>query len=79
MNTIAIKSHIGADGMLQLSIPTNMADSDVEILVVLQPLKPNINSIKNWPEEFVQKTFGCLKDDPIERDNQGDFPLREDL
>lgn len=30
----------------------------------------------NW-EEFVQETYGCLKDDPIERGSQGEFELRE--
>lgn len=30
----------------------------------------------NW-EEFIQETYGCLKDDPIERGSQGEFELRE--
>jgi hypothetical protein len=79
MQTITMKSHIGADGLLHLNIPTNMPDYDVEILLVLQPLKPMDVPKNNWPDDFFQKTYGCLKDDPIERGNQGDFPIREDL
>ena len=30
----------------------------------------------NW-EEFIQETYGCLKDDPIERGSQGEFELHE--
>jgi hypothetical protein len=79
MHTITIKSHIGADGLLHLNIPTNMQDYDVEILIVLQPLKPIVTPKNNWPDGFFQKTYGCLKDDPIERGNQGDFPIREEV
>ncbi|MCI5150754.1 MAG: hypothetical protein D3916_15455 [Candidatus Electrothrix sp. MAN1_4] len=30
----------------------------------------------HW-EKFVQQTYGCLRDDPIERGSQGEFELRE--
>ncbi len=30
----------------------------------------------HW-EKFIKKTYGCLKDDPIERGSQGEFELRE--
>lgn len=30
----------------------------------------------NW-EKFIEETYGCLKDDPIERGNQGNYEIRE--
>ena len=30
----------------------------------------------NW-EKFIQKTYGCLKDNPIKRSSQGEFEVRE--
>ncbi len=35
---VAQASHIGADGILQIEAPTNLKDTSVEIVVVVQPL-----------------------------------------
>ena len=32
----------------------------------------------SW-DRFIQETYGCLQDDPIERGNQGEYELREDM
>ncbi len=32
----------------------------------------------NW-DRFIQETYGCLRDDPIERGSQGEYELREDM
>jgi hypothetical protein len=32
----------------------------------------------NW-DKFIQETYGCLQDDPIERGSQGEYELREDM
>jgi hypothetical protein len=32
-----------------------------------------------WPQNFFEKTAGCLADDPIERAPQGDYEIREIL
>jgi hypothetical protein len=38
METIKLQSHIGADGMLQIQTPTDLKDTSVEVVVVVQPL-----------------------------------------
>ncbi len=42
-------------------------------------IKPdeNINIGKNDWIAFVENTYGCLSDDPIERGEQGEFEIRE--
>ena len=32
----------------------------------------------DW-EEFVRETYGCLRDDPIERGDQGEYEVREKM
>lgn len=32
----------------------------------------------NW-DKFIQETYGCLQDDPIERGEQGTYELREEM
>ena len=37
MESIKVRSHIGADGMLKIQMPTNLKDKDVEVVLVVQP------------------------------------------
>jgi len=36
------------------------------------------NEALDW-HEFIEETYGCLKDDPIERGEQGTFEIRESI
>ncbi|GAB1542878.1 hypothetical protein NUACC21_55520 [Scytonema sp. NUACC21] len=38
METIKLRAHIGADGILQIQTPTDFNDTSVEVVVVVQPL-----------------------------------------
>ena len=76
MKTINLKSRIGPDGILNLKIPTTEKEVDVEIVIVLQT-KDKIK--RSWPAKFFEDTYGCFKNDPIERRPQGDYPAREQL
>ncbi|MBW4595786.1 MAG: hypothetical protein KME46_23495 [Brasilonema angustatum HA4187-MV1] len=40
METMKLRTHIGADGILQIQTPTDFKESFVEVVVVVQPL-PN--------------------------------------
>ena len=39
METIKVRSHVGADGMLTIQMPPNLKEKDVEVVVVVQPLE----------------------------------------
>ena len=38
MQTITLKARAGHDGVLKLEIPTDLADRELEIVLVMQPL-----------------------------------------
>ncbi len=38
MKTMKLRSHIGADGILQIQTSTDLKDTSVEVVVVVQPL-----------------------------------------
>ncbi|WP_322746147.1 hypothetical protein [Nostoc sp. LEGE 06077] len=40
METMKLQSHIGTDGILQIQTPTDLKDTLVEVVVIIQPL-PN--------------------------------------
>jgi hypothetical protein len=76
MKTINLKSHIGSDGILNLTIPTEEKEVDVEVIVIVQP---EHREKKSWPKNFFNSTYGSLKEDPLTRPPQGDLPDREHL
>jgi hypothetical protein len=77
MKTIRLTSHVGNDGILSLPLPDEMKGQNLEILVVLQPIKNSSTNKNGWPLDFFEKTYGATAHDPIERPPQGEFEIRE--
>ena len=44
-----------------------------------QDMPPNTLSKDEEWQSFIEKTYGCLADDPIERGDQGEFEIREEI
>jgi hypothetical protein len=68
---IQVESRIKANGILELCVPTGLPESDVEVVIVVQPI-PDADEKKSpeelgWPPEFFERTVGSLADDPIQR------------
>ena len=76
MVTIPVKTRLEADGILNLRLPTGLPETDVEVVVVVQPVETGANT---WPADFFQETFGAFADNPIERGSEAAFDDREVL
>lgn len=77
MQSITVQSHIGNDGILRLQVPVGLKDVDVQVTLALEEAHQN-SAAKSpedlgWPPEFFEATYGCLKDDPVERPLQNEF------
>ena len=79
METIKLKTHIDDSGTLRLELPTQLANQNVEVLVVLQPLQEEPRDALGWPIGYFDEVYGILADDPIERGDQGEFEKREPI
>lgn len=73
METFKLQTHIGTDGVLKVELPTAFSQREVEVLVVLNPLEI-MPVAEDWAA-FVNRMYGALADDPIERLPQ--LPLEE--
>ena len=77
MQSITVQSHVGEDGILRLQIPVGVKDTDLEVTITVK--SQTIDEIaavaqsNGWPPGFFEATYGCLKDDPIERPPQGEY------
>jgi len=82
MTSFSIKTRLKSDGTLQVAIPTGLPEADVDVLVVVRPLDAGSGKVaqkSSWPEEFIDKTYGCLAADPLVREPQLPQETREKL
>lgn len=68
MKTITLKTRTDESGIIKLEIPTNLADRELEIVLVLQPTETAPVDEMGYPLGYFDDTYGSLADDPIERD-----------
>jgi hypothetical protein len=59
MPNIQLKTHVGTDGVLQLQMPPEVRDVDVEVTVVFQSLseKPPQPRYNAWGKRVTQKSI----------------------
>ena len=78
MQTLTLKARADKDGILRLVILTDQADQELEIVVVMQSIHHALTDesldTMGYPLGYFDETYGCMADDPIER-NQ---PLHPD-
>lgn len=74
MQTIQLDTRVGDDGILKLELPLELANADLEVLVVIQRKEK-----RGWPPGYFDRTAGALTDDPIERPPQGEYEERDAL
>lgn len=80
MQSIKIRSQVGADGVLKLEIPLGLAETDLEVMVVFQPISA-ISEVEQlgWPANFFESTFGSFRDEPLVRESEGNCEIRDEL
>jgi hypothetical protein len=76
MQSIKLCSHVGADGVLRLDIPTGMSDREIEVTVTIQPVT---STKKGWIPGFFEEVIGGWVGEPLERPEQGEYETRETL
>ena len=84
MQSITLRGHVGSDGILQLQLPVDLRDTDLEVTVTLRPIPQQLDRKLGvdlgWPEGFFAETAGVLAaDDSFIRHPQGDYEVRESL
>jgi hypothetical protein len=75
MQTVTLTARVDADGVLRLEVPVGLPDTDIEVVVVVQPRAPH----PGWPPGFLDLVFGGWQGPPLERAPQGEYEQREPL
>ncbi len=78
MQSIKLHSHIGADGILHLELPVGMTDTEIEVTVTVKTVN-SVTKKKGWMPGFFEEVIGGWVGEPLERPEQGEFEIREQL
>jgi len=76
MQSINIRSHVGADGVLHLDIPVEMTNTEIEVTVTIQEVSPQK---RGWMPGFFEEVIGGWVGEPLERPQQGEYETREQI
>ncbi|MGB7337960.1 MAG: hypothetical protein WBC91_03630 [Phototrophicaceae bacterium] len=79
MKTITVKARADKDGIVRLEIPTQQADQELEIVLVMQTLTNELVDEMGYPIGYFDETYGSLADDPIERNQPPHPDVRDTL
>ena len=77
METITLHSRVGADGLLKLQVPLHLTNTELEVVLVVQPV--STAEAHGWPPGFFEQTYGSLRDQPLVREPQGEYEIRDEL
>ncbi|MEK7269597.1 MAG: hypothetical protein AAB215_01495 [Planctomycetota bacterium] len=69
MQAIPLKAHVKADGILDLRLSTGLPESDVDVVVVLEPANGSARSeaaAPGWPKGFFDRIYGSLANETLE-------------
>jgi hypothetical protein len=77
MNRIVVKSRVGSNGVLHLTLPVGPADADQEVQITVEPVGPTALSPDEWRRRILE-TAGKWQGE-LERLDQGEYEQREPL
>ena len=83
MHNIMTRFPVGKDGVLNLEIPTELPDKDLEVLVVYQIIEDKTAQTTSedlgWSPGFFERVVGGWQGPSLIRDAQGEYEVREEL
>jgi hypothetical protein len=83
MNILHVVERTGKDGILHLNLPLGQAETEYEVVVVVQAKqaveKATTPEERGWPPGYFESTYGSITDESFERPPQGDMPKPVDL
>ncbi|MBI4580560.1 MAG: hypothetical protein HY718_12710 [Planctomycetes bacterium] len=79
MTRMELRSRIGADGVLTVTVPMGVTEANREVIVTVEAVEPSLRSPvdrETW-QRIVEETSGSIQDPTFCRHEQGDYEQRE--
>jgi hypothetical protein len=78
MNRMVVKSKVGSDGVLHLTLPVGAEEADKEVQITVEPITPQEEMTQKEWEAWVDSMAGSWQGD-FERPPQGELEERDPL
>jgi hypothetical protein len=78
MNRMVVKSKVGSDGVLHLTLPVGAEEADKEVQITVEPITPKKEMTQAEWEAWVDSMAGSWQGD-FERPPQGELKERDPL
>ena len=78
METITLHSRGGADGLLKLQVPVNLTNTELDVVLIVQPVASG-DQKPGWPAGFFEEVAGGWQGEPLVREDQGQYEVRKEL
>lgn len=78
METITLHSRVGADGVLKLQVPVKLTNTDLDVVLIVQPVASGGQEL-GWPAGFFEEVAGGWQGELLAREDQGQYEVREEL
>lgn len=82
MESVNVRSRVGEDGILHLDIPCGFSSTELEVMVILQPLTSGASASApdhEWSPDFFTEVVGGWQGEPLIRESQGRYETRNEL
>jgi hypothetical protein len=76
MTPIELRSKVGPDGVLTLTVPIGIAEAGREVKVVVESV-PTPMTPEEW-RRFIEETAGSITDPTFRRHDQGEYEQRDE-
>ena len=78
MQSLTLHTRVGKDGILKLEMPVGIVDTDLEIILILNPVVES-RIATEWPRNFFTEIVGGWVGAPLVREPQGTYESRSDF
>ena len=75
MQSLTLHTRVGKDGILKIETPIGIANTDVEIVLVVNPMEEAYPTLE-WPANFFTEIVGGWEGAPLVREPQGTYETR---
>ena len=79
MQTMTLKARSDHNGVVKLEIPINMANREVEIVLVMQADEVESLDDMGYPIGYFEETYGSFADEPLRRGQPLHPDVRDEL
>ena len=80
MRSVLTRSRVGTDGILHLDLPTDFVETELEVIVIVQPIAQSSSQRAEgdvWSSDFLEGVLGKWEGEPLAREWEGEYETRE--